>query len=67
MHEEFHYPYTCKLTSQNSGSCKILNQLSEVSFEVDRPNPHFKRSSEIVRSSNLRFYNHPQNFKLYHE
>ena len=67
MHEDFHYPNTHKLTSPYSGPYKTLKQLFEVSFEIDRPNLHFKRSSEIVHSSKLRFYNHPQNFKLYHE
>ena len=59
MYEEFHYPNTCKLTPPYSGPYKISKQLSEVSFEIDRPNLHFKRSSEIVYSSKLRFYNHP--------
>ena len=67
MHEEFHYPNTHKLTTPYSGPYKILNQLSEASLEIDRLNPHFKGTSEIVHSSKLRFYNHPQNFMLYHE
>ena len=53
MHEEFHYPNTCKLTSSYFDPYKILNQLSEVSFVMDRPNPHFKRSSEITVDSLL--------------
>ena len=51
MYEEFHYPNIRKLTSPYSGPYKILNQLSEVSFEINRPNPLFKRSSEIIYSS----------------
>ena len=42
MYEEFYYHYTCKLTSPYFGSHKILNQLSKVSFDIDRPNPQFK-------------------------
>ena len=38
MYEEFHYPNTHELTSPYSGPYKILKQLSEVSFEIDRPN-----------------------------
>ena len=66
-YEEFHYPNTHKLIPPNSGSYKILNQLSEVSFKIDRSNPHFKYTSEIEHSFKLRFYNYPQNFKLYQE
>ena len=67
MYEEFHYPNTRKLTSPYSGPYKILKQLSDVNFEIDKPSPHFQRNSEIVHSSKLRYYNHPENFKLYHE
>ena len=67
FYEGFHYPNTHKLTPTYSGPYKIFNQLSEIFFEIDRQNSHFKRSSEILHSSKLRFYNHSQNFKLYHE
>ena len=67
MYEDVHYPNTCKLTLPYLGPYKILNQLFEVTFEKDRPNLHFKRASEIVHSSELKFYNHSQTFKLLHE
>lgn len=67
MYEEFHYPNTRKLSPPYSGPYTILNQLSEVNFEIDKPEPHFKRNSEIVHSSKLRFYNPPENLKLNHQ
>ena len=67
MYEEFHYPSARKLTSPYSEPYKILKQLSDVNFEIDKPSPHFQRNSEIVHSSKLRYYNPPENFKLCHE
>ena len=64
MYEEFHYPNSHKLASPYSGPYKILKQLSDVNFEIDKLSPHFKRNSEIVHTSKLRCYNHPQNFQL---
>ena len=42
MHEELHYPNTHKLSPSYAGPYTILKQLFEVSFEIDRPNPHLK-------------------------
>lgn len=67
IYEEFHYPNTRKLSPPYSGPYTILKKLSDVNFEINKPSPHFKRNSEIVHSSKLRYYNPPQNFKLIHE
>ena len=56
MHE-FHYPNAPKLTSRYFSPYKVLNELSEVSFEINTLNPHFKQKSEIVHFSKLRFCN----------
>ena len=64
MYEEFHYPNAHKLIPPYSDFSKILNLLSEVMFETDRSNPHFKRSSEIAHSFKIRSCNHHQNFKM---
>ena len=62
MHEEFPYFNTHTLIPPHSGSYKILKQLFEVNFKLDRPNQHFKRTSELSIFLKLRFYSHPQNF-----
>ena len=62
MYEEFHYLNSRKLTSPYSGPNKILKQLSDVNFEIDKPSPHFQRNFKIVHSSKLRYYNPPENF-----
>ena len=62
MYDEFHYPNTLKLTSSYSGLYKILKQLSDLKFEIDKPRQYFKRNSEIVHSTKLQYYNHPENF-----
>lgn len=67
LYEEFHYPNTRKLSPPYSGPYTILKKLSDVNFEIDKPSPHFKRNSEIVHSTKLRYYNSPQNFKLNHQ
>lgn len=55
MFKVFNYPNTRKLSPPYSGPYTILNQLSDVNFEIDKPSPHFKINSEIVHSSNLRY------------
>ena len=47
---------THKLTPKHSDFYKSLNQLPKI-FEIDIPNQYFKRTSEIVHYSKLRFYN----------
>ena len=66
MYEEFHYSNAYKLSLSYSGPYKLVNkQLSEINFEIDQP--HFKRNSEIIQFSKLRYCNDSQNFKLHHE
>lgn len=64
MYEEFHYPNTPKLTPPYSGPYKILKQISNVNFEIDKPNALTKKDSEIVHCTRLRHFNPAENFKL---
>lgn len=67
MYKEFHYLNTRKLSPTYSGPYTILNQFSDINFEIDKPSPYYKRNSEIADSSKLRYYNLPQKFKLNYE
>lgn len=67
IYEEFNYPNTRKLSPTFSGPYKILNKCSEVTFEIDKPNYHTKKPTEIVHSSKLRHYFSPEKLKLAHE
>ena len=66
-YEEFHYPNTRKLSPPFSGPYTIIKQLSEVNYEIDRPNALTKKDTEIVHASKLRYFFPHNELKLSHE
>ncbi|GFX35573.1 integrase catalytic domain-containing protein [Trichonephila clavipes] len=56
VYEEFQYPNTRKLSSPFSGSCEIIKQCSEVTYEINKPNSLMKKDSQIVHISKLRCF-----------
>ena len=67
IYEEFRYPNTRKLTANFNGPYTIIKKLSEVNYEIDRPNYHTGANSEIVHVSKLRHYYSPEKLRLSHE
>lgn len=55
-YEKFHCPNTCRLSPSYSGLYSILNQPSDLNFEIYKPSLHFKRNSEIVPSFKFGYY-----------
>ncbi|GBM35438.1 Retrovirus-related Pol polyprotein from transposon 17.6 [Araneus ventricosus] len=67
VYEEFHYPNTRKLTSLFSGPYEVIKQCSEVTYEINKPNPLTKQATQIVHISKLRCFHSPDKLKLSHE
>ncbi|GBO11320.1 hypothetical protein AVEN_228542-1 [Araneus ventricosus] len=67
VYEEFHYPNTRKLSPPFSGPYEIIKQCSEVTYEINKPNPLSKQATQIVHISKLRCFHSPDKLKLSHE
>ncbi|GBO03517.1 hypothetical protein AVEN_55464-1, partial [Araneus ventricosus] len=67
VYEEFHYPNTTKLTPPFSGPYEVIKQCSEVTYEINKPNPLTKQATQIVHISKLRCFHSPDKLKLSHE
>lgn len=64
MVENFVYPNTRKLTSPFDGPYTIIKKISDVTFEIDKPNYLTKKKTDIIHSTRLRFFNSADNFNL---
>ncbi|GBN91063.1 hypothetical protein AVEN_17658-1, partial [Araneus ventricosus] len=67
VYEEFHYPNTRKLTPPFSGPYEVIRQCSEVTYEINKPNPLTKQATQIVHICKLRCFHSPDKLKLSHE
>ncbi|GFU81073.1 retrovirus-related Pol polyprotein from transposon 17.6 [Trichonephila clavipes] len=67
IYEEFNYPNQRKLSPIFSGPYEIVQKLSDVNYEITKPNALTKNPTEIVHVSKLRTYYPPEELKLSHE
>ncbi|GFW16528.1 transposon Tf2-6 polyprotein [Trichonephila clavipes] len=67
IYEEFNYPNRRKLSPIFSGPYEIVQKLSDVNYEITKPNALTKKLIEIVQLSKLRTYYPPEELKLSHE
>ncbi|GFX83025.1 transposon Tf2-8 polyprotein [Trichonephila clavipes] len=67
IYEEFNYPNRKKLSPIFSGPYEIVQKLSDVNYEITKPNALTKKPTEIVHVSKLRTYYPPEELKLSHE
>ncbi|GBM83719.1 Transposon Tf2-9 polyprotein [Araneus ventricosus] len=67
MYEEFNYPNRRKLSPVFSGPYEIVKELSDVNYEITKPNALTKKPTEIVHASKLRTFYPPEELKLSHE
>ncbi|GBO09375.1 Transposon Ty3-G Gag-Pol polyprotein, partial [Araneus ventricosus] len=67
VYEEFHYPNARKLSPPFSGPYEIIKQCSEVTYEINKPNPLTKQATQIMHISKLRCFHSPDKLKLSHE
>ncbi|GFX59512.1 transposon Tf2-11 polyprotein [Trichonephila clavipes] len=66
IYEEFNYPNRRKLSPIFSGPYEIVQKLSDVNYEITKPNALTKKPTEIVHVSKLRTYYTPEELKLSH-
>ncbi|GFV57471.1 transposon Ty3-I Gag-Pol polyprotein [Trichonephila clavipes] len=66
IYEEFNYPNRRKLSPIFSGPYEIVQKLSDVNYEITKPNALTKKPTEIVHVSKLRTYYPPEELKLSH-
>ncbi|KMQ82078.1 retrovirus-like pol polyprotein [Lasius niger] len=64
MVENFRYPHTRKLEQIFDGPYTIINKISDVTFEIDKPNQITGKKSDILHSTRLRFFNAADKFEL---
>ncbi|GBM32780.1 hypothetical protein AVEN_258570-1 [Araneus ventricosus] len=67
MYEEFKYPNHRELSRVFSGPYEIVKKLSDVNYEITKPNALTKKPTEIVHASKLRTFYPPEELKLSHE
>ncbi|GFX10289.1 transposon Ty3-G Gag-Pol polyprotein [Trichonephila clavipes] len=67
IYEKFNYPNRRKLSPIFSGPYEIVQKLSDVNYEITKPNALTKKPTEIVHISKLRTYYPPEELKLSHE
>ncbi|GFX91504.1 transposon Tf2-11 polyprotein [Trichonephila clavipes] len=67
IYEEFNYPNRRKLSPIFSGPYEIVQKLSDVNYEITKPNALTKKPTEIVHVSKLRTYCPPEELKLSYE
>ncbi|GFV07544.1 transposon Tf2-11 polyprotein [Trichonephila clavipes] len=67
IYEEFNYPNRRKLSPIFSGPYEIVQKLSDVNYEITKPNALTKKPTEIVHVSKLRTHYPPEELKWSHE
>ncbi|GFX27892.1 uncharacterized protein TNCV_3083151 [Trichonephila clavipes] len=67
IYEEFNYLNRRKLPPVFSGSYEIVQKLSDVNYEITKPNVLTKKPTEIVHASKLRTYYPSEELKLSRE
>ncbi|GBM88879.1 hypothetical protein AVEN_134141-1 [Araneus ventricosus] len=60
LYEEFNYPNCRKLSQVFSGPYEVVKKLSDVNYEITKPNALTKKPNEIVHASKLRTYEPPE-------
>ncbi|GFW02719.1 transposon Tf2-11 polyprotein [Trichonephila clavipes] len=60
IYEEFNYPNGSKLSPIFSGPYEIVQKLSDVNYEITKPNALTKKPTEIAHVSKSRTYYPPE-------
>lgn len=64
LYRNFSYPHSNKLNQVHSGPYRIIKKLSNVTYEIDKPNQYTGKLTDIVHSTRLRHFHPKSNFKL---
>ncbi|GFU87631.1 integrase catalytic domain-containing protein [Trichonephila clavipes] len=64
LYQNFSYPNSSKLQSPYNGPSKVVRKLSNVIYEIDKPNQYTGKLTDIVHSTRLKPFHSKSNFQL---
>jgi len=62
--ENFYHPDNRKLQSPNIGPYTIVNKISSVAFEIDKPQQNLNKNTTVVHSTKLRKFHSSKDFQF---
>ncbi|GFW57003.1 transposon Tf2-6 polyprotein [Trichonephila clavipes] len=64
LYQNFSYTHSSKLQSPYNGPFKIVKKLSDVTYEIDKPNQYTGKLTDIVHSTRLKPFHSKSDFQL---
>ncbi|GFW41004.1 retrotransposable element Tf2 protein type 3 [Trichonephila clavipes] len=64
LYQNFSYPNSSKLQSPYNDPFKVVRKLSNVTYEIDKPNQYTGKLTDIVHSTRLKPFHSKSNFQL---